>query len=97
MAIDPVRTMALGLLGMIPNLVFLAILVLVTRYALRIIRVLFDRFLDVVNEYSVQIMTPAYERDPDQPKVVPKDQWYAPAPARSPDGSQPALSARLSR
>ena len=37
--------------------------------------------LDVFNEYGVQIMTPAYEGDPDQPKVVPKDQWFlAPAP-----------------
>jgi len=32
--------------------------------------------LDVFNEYNVQIMTPAYERDPELPKVVPKDQWY---------------------
>ena len=37
--------------------------------------------LDVFNEYGVQVMTPAYEGDPAQPKVVPKDQWYA-APAR---------------
>ena len=37
--------------------------------------------LDVFNEYGVAIMTPAYEGDPEQPKVVPKDQWYA-APAR---------------
>jgi small-conductance mechanosensitive channel len=37
--------------------------------------------LDVFNEYGVQIMTPEYETDPAQPKVVPKDQWYA-APAR---------------
>ena len=37
--------------------------------------------LDVFNEYGVQIMTPAYEGDPDQPKVVPQEQWYA-APAR---------------
>lgn len=36
--------------------------------------------LDVFNEYGVQIMTPAYERDPAQPKIVPKEQWYA-APA----------------
>jgi small-conductance mechanosensitive channel len=36
--------------------------------------------LDVFNEYGVQIMTPAYERDPDRPKVVPKEEWYA-APA----------------
>jgi small-conductance mechanosensitive channel len=32
--------------------------------------------LDVFNEYNVQIMTPAYEGDPEQPKVVPKDQWF---------------------
>ncbi len=38
--------------------------------------------LDVFNEYGVQIMTPAYEGDPDQPKVVPRAQWYA-APASS--------------
>jgi small-conductance mechanosensitive channel len=41
--------------------------------------------LDVFNEYDVQIMTPAYERDPEEPKVVPKDQWYA-APAKKPEG-----------
>jgi hypothetical protein len=41
--------------------------------------------LDVFNEYGVQIMTPAYERDPPVPKVVPKDQWHlAPAPPASP-------------
>ncbi len=39
------------------------------------------QILDVFNEYGVQIMTPAYERDPEQPKIVPKDQWYA-APAQ---------------
>jgi len=37
--------------------------------------------LDVFNEYGVAIMTPAYEGDPEQPKLVPQDQWYA-APAR---------------
>ena len=37
--------------------------------------------LDVFNEYGVQIMTPAYEGDPEVPKIVPKDQWYQ-APAR---------------
>ncbi len=40
--------------------------------------------LDVFNEYGVAIMTPAYEGDPEHPKLVPKDQWYA-APARRPD------------
>jgi small-conductance mechanosensitive channel len=34
--------------------------------------------LDVFNEYGVQIMTPAYEGDPEQPKVVPKGEWFAP-------------------
>jgi small-conductance mechanosensitive channel len=37
--------------------------------------------LDVFNEYGVQIMTPAYEGDPEIPKVVPRDQWYL-APAK---------------
>jgi hypothetical protein len=38
------------------------------------------------NEYGVQIMTPAYEGDPEQPKVVPKEQWWsAPARPASPD------------
>ena len=38
--------------------------------------------LDVFNEYGVQIMTPAYERDPEQPKVVPQDKWFI-TPARA--------------
>ena len=42
--------------------------------------------LDVFNEYGVQIMTPAYEGDPEIPKVVPKEQWYL-APARPDAGS----------
>jgi small-conductance mechanosensitive channel len=37
--------------------------------------------LDLFNEYGVQIMTPAYEGDPEIAKVVPRDQWYA-APAK---------------
>ncbi|TLM99170.1 mechanosensitive ion channel family protein, partial [bacterium] len=43
--------------------------------------------LDVFNEHGVQIMTPAYEGDPEIPKVVPRDQWYlSPAtPAQAPD------------
>jgi small-conductance mechanosensitive channel len=36
--------------------------------------------LDVFNEYGVQIMTPMYAGDPDEPKVVPKERWYS-APA----------------
>ena len=41
-----------------------------------------QNILDVFNEHGVQIMTPAYEGDPQTPKVVPKDQWYQ-APATS--------------
>lgn len=41
--------------------------------------------LDVFNEYGVQIMTPAYEVDPAQPKVVANDHWFA-APAQPADG-----------
>jgi small-conductance mechanosensitive channel len=40
---------------------------------------------DVFNEYGIQIMTPAYEGDPAEPKVVPKDRWHeAPAPPPAP-------------
>ncbi|MDR4493982.1 MAG: mechanosensitive ion channel family protein [Nitrospirales bacterium] len=42
-----------------------------------------QNILDVFNEHGVQIMTPAYEGDPDQPKIVPKDQWFIP-PAHPP-------------
>jgi hypothetical protein len=42
---------------------------------------LHGNILDVFNEYGVQIMTPAYEGDPEQPKVVPREHWYA-SPAR---------------
>jgi small-conductance mechanosensitive channel len=37
--------------------------------------------LDVFNEYGIQIMTPAYEGDPPEPKIVARKDWYA-APAR---------------
>jgi hypothetical protein len=44
--------------------------------------------LDLFNEYGVQIMTPAYRGDPEIPKVVPRDQWYAaPAKAEAPRSS----------
>jgi small-conductance mechanosensitive channel len=44
--------------------------------------------LDVFNEYGIQIMTPAYEGDPEVPKIVPKEQWYT-APAATPETSTP--------
>ncbi|NBA79799.1 mechanosensitive ion channel [Pseudomonas putida] len=36
---------------------------------------------DVFNEYGVQIMSPHYLSDPEQPKWVPKEQWHA-APSK---------------
>jgi hypothetical protein len=53
--------------------------------------------LDVFNEYGVQIMTPAYERDPVEPKVVPRAKWYA-APAVNPErtSDKPSSIIRLS-
>jgi len=38
---------------------------------------------DVFNEYGVQIMSPHYLGDPQQPKSVPREQWYS-APAQPP-------------
>jgi len=38
---------------------------------------------DIFNEYEVSIMTPAYEADTPEPKVVPKDQWYADPAAKN--------------
>jgi len=38
---------------------------------------------DVFNEYGVQIMTPAYEGDPAEPKVVPRGRWHE-KPSRRP-------------
>jgi small-conductance mechanosensitive channel len=45
---------------------------------------LHQNILDVFNEYGVQIMTPAYEADPAQPKVVPKEQWHLPPAPKAP-------------
>ena len=47
--------------------------------------------LDVFNEYGVQIMTPAYEGDPPEPKIVPRKDWYA-TPAVSPAPDMPRSS-----
>lgn len=39
---------------------------------------LVENILDIFNANKVQIMTPAYEGDPETPKFVPKDQWNTP-------------------
>jgi small-conductance mechanosensitive channel len=48
---------------------------------------LHQNILDVFNEHGVQIMTPAYEGDPETPKIVPKEQWFA-APAQPAPGDR---------
>lgn len=50
---------------------------------------LHGHILDCFNEYGVQIMSPHYEADPHQPKLVPRAQWYAP-PAG--DGAAPVTT-----
>jgi hypothetical protein len=62
----------------------------------RLYAALHRSILDVFNEYGVQIMTPAYEGDPGQAKVVPKDKWFE-LPAKpegsSGDGTPSAMAA----
>ena len=57
------------------------------RTMLELYTALHQNILDLFNEFGVQIMTPSYESDPAQAKVVPRNQWYA-APAR-PSGAEP--------
>jgi small-conductance mechanosensitive channel len=42
---------------------------------------------DVFNEYEVAIMTPHYQGDTEDPKFVPKEQWYL-SPAKPPASNQ---------
>jgi small-conductance mechanosensitive channel len=58
----------------------------------RLYTALHQNILDVFNEYGIQIMTPAYESDPEQPKVVPKGQWFM-APATNPAAADGASGA----
>ncbi len=52
--------------------------------------------LDVFNEYDVQIMTPAYEGDPETRKVVPREQWFAaPAEAKATTTNGPKLAGEV--
>jgi len=47
---------------------------------------------DIFNEYGVQIMSPNYEADRDEPAIVPKERWYA-SPAKPKDeGKEPDLA-----
>ena len=48
------------------------------------------QILDVFNEFNIQIMTPAYEGDPEQPKVVPREQWWSAPASPAPVKPEPA-------
>ena len=50
----------------------------------RLYTAMHQNILDIFNEHGVQIMTPAYEGDPEKPKVVPKEEWFS-APAKPTD------------
>jgi small-conductance mechanosensitive channel len=44
----------------------------------RVVSALHANLQDVFNEHGVQIMSPHYLGDPEQPKVVPKSAWFKP-------------------
>jgi small-conductance mechanosensitive channel len=52
----------------------------------RILSELHQNVQDVFNEYGVQIMSPNFEAQPDQPVLVPKSKWFA-APAPAPENN----------
>jgi small-conductance mechanosensitive channel len=45
---------------------------------MKIYTALHQNILDIFNENNIQIMTPAYEGDPAEPKVVSKEKWHTP-------------------
>lgn len=54
-----------------------------------LLSLLHANILDVFNEYGVQIMSPHYVGDPQQEKLVPRQQWYR-SPAQ--EAVQPAVN-----
>jgi small-conductance mechanosensitive channel len=79
----PVRVLQTGLLD---HAVEYTILVAVADPARRAVVLdgLHAGIQDVFNEYGVQIMSPHYEADPAQDKVVPPAEWFR-APAQAPE------------
>jgi len=86
----PVRVLQTGLLD---HAVEYTILVAVDDPSTRaaVLDALHASIQDVFNEYGVQIMSPRYEADPAQDKMVPPAEWFR-APAQAPQGGpgQPA-------
>jgi len=54
------------------------------RHMMQLYSELHRNVLDVFNEHDVQIMTPNYVGDTEQPKTVPKEQWYREPAKKSP-------------
>jgi small-conductance mechanosensitive channel len=54
---------------------------------------LHQNILDVFNEYGVQIMTPAYEGDPEHPKIVAREKWFSTPAVDAPGTQSSALRA----
>jgi small-conductance mechanosensitive channel len=52
---------------------------------------------DAFNEYGVQIMSPRYEGDPDEPKVVPPSRWYAAPAAPDPKAAKQSAADKRGR
>ena len=60
---------------------------------------LHENILDIFNEYGVQIMTPAYEGDPEDAKIVAQDHWHRPpaCPGLLADGSRSTAGRAVSK
>jgi small-conductance mechanosensitive channel len=58
-----------------------------------VLSVLHTQIQDAFNEFGVQIMSPAFESQPERPVVVPKSRWYA-DPAVPPKEGAPLPAAR---
>lgn len=61
---------------------------------LSVLSELHSHIQDVFNEHGVQIMSPHYEGDPEQPQVVPKENWYA-APAAVDSNERPPMHSEV--
>lgn len=56
------------------------------RHMMKLYSDLHRNILDIFNEFDVQIMTPNYIADTQQPKTVPRDRWFeSPATKKTPD------------
>jgi small-conductance mechanosensitive channel len=57
----------------------------------RVLSDLHAQIQDAFNEFGVQIMSPAFESQPDKPVIVPPSRWHAtPAPGQGPPAPEPS-------